>query len=68
MPGSRRRRVVFTAPAERDLDDIFRYIANHDVSAAERQVMEIIEHRDALDMFSERGALRPHWRPTFGNW
>lgn len=59
MRGSRRRRVAFTAPAERDLNDIFRYLSRHDLALAERQLLEIIECCASLDTLAERGTLRP---------
>lgn len=59
MPEGRRRRVVFTAPAERDLDDIFRYLARRDVAVAERQLLDIIESCRSLNLFAERGTPRP---------
>lgn len=67
---TKRYTVVFTPRAERQLDDLYAYIAEHGSEArAERYVGRIVESCMSLSAFPERGTrrddIRPHLR-TFG--
>ncbi len=50
-------RLVYTKPAEHDLEDIVGYIAADDPRAAERVGLALIELAESLVMFPLRGTL-----------
>ncbi len=58
-----RREVVFSAAAQRDLEGIFDFIAADDISAAEKELLKIIETCLSLDRLAERGQLRSDLAP-----
>lgn len=50
-------RVLFTEDAERDLDDLYDYIARHDSpKSADRVLDRLLEATQALATFPERGS------------
>jgi toxin ParE1/3/4 len=51
--------VVFTPAAERDLDDIWWEIAQHNLLAADRTIDRIRERTEQLARFPNSGHLRP---------
>lgn len=53
------KRVTIRPSADRDLDEIFGWIARDDVDAAERQVRRLIAAALALREYPERGRARP---------
>src|SRR5690348_6663145 len=67
---TKRYAVVFTPRAERQLERLYEYIAEHGSEArAERFVSRIVETCTSLSMFPERGTRREDIRPnlrTFG--
>jgi toxin ParE1/3/4 len=57
--------VVFTPSAERQLDSLYAYIADHgDEARADRFVGGIVEDCMALSTFPERGTKRDDVRPN----
>ena len=50
-------RLIYTKPAERDLEDIVRFIAQDDPRAAERVGLELIELAESLGKLPYRGVL-----------
>jgi toxin ParE1/3/4 len=53
------KRVTIRPSADRDLDEIFDWIARDDVDAAERQVRRLIAATLAFRDYPERGRARP---------
>jgi plasmid stabilization system protein ParE len=51
--------VVWTHRARRDLRNLYRYIAQDDATAAERQRLQILEKADALIGHPEMGRIVP---------
>jgi len=60
----RRAAVVFTPAAERDLDDIWWEIAQHNLPAADRTTDRIRERTEQLARFPGSGHLRPEIAAT----
>jgi len=57
--------VIFTPRAERQLDDLYTYIADHSAEErAQRFVGRIVDHCLNLATFPERGARRDDIRPN----
>ncbi len=50
-------RLIYTKPAERDLEEIVRFIARDDPRAAERMGLELIELAESLGKLPHRGVL-----------
>ena len=50
-------RLIYTKPAERDLENIVRYIARDDPRAAERVGLELVALAESLTQLPHRGAL-----------
>ena len=54
----RQYEVLLTADAERDLEDLFDYIAEHDSNASANHVLDRIEKSiESLSSFPERGSF-----------
>jgi len=63
----RRHKVVITAAAARDLDDIFDYIADHDsIERADQIVAKLESTVTKLDLFPDRG-VHPRELLAMGN-
>jgi addiction module RelE/StbE family toxin len=50
-------RLIYTKPAERDLEEIVRYIAQDNVRAAQEVGLELVELAESLTAFPFRGTL-----------
>ena len=59
--GRRRRAVVWTSEAQRQIDEALAYIAQDAPSAAEQLLLNILEAGGSLSTLSERGRAVPEW-------
>ncbi|MBB4153822.1 toxin ParE1/3/4 [Sphingomonas jinjuensis] len=55
------RRIVRSSRATRDLYEVWRYIAEDDVTAADRHIIRIEDKLIFLAQWPNSGALRPHF-------
>ena len=60
--GRRRRAVVWTSEALRQIDEALAYVAQDAPSAAEQLLLKILDAGASLSILSERGRAVPEWR------